>query len=151
MSVNPFDPRTVLLAKHAQHVVLIHFPIALYMAAVGLDFAWQWKKNRALAAAAFYNLLLAAVFVLPTFATGLIAWQWALEGRKLKGTLLLHLVLASAVMVLLWAVFWIHWRSWRDEAKPLPFYRLPLEALGLMLVGITAHLGGFLSGVNVPG
>ena len=27
--VNPFDFKTALLAKHAQHVVLIHFPIAL--------------------------------------------------------------------------------------------------------------------------
>jgi hypothetical protein len=27
--VNAFDWRTIFLAKHAQHVVLIHFPIAL--------------------------------------------------------------------------------------------------------------------------
>jgi hypothetical protein len=27
---NPFDPKTVFLAKHAQHVVLIQFPIALF-------------------------------------------------------------------------------------------------------------------------
>lgn len=148
MRTNPFDLRTVLFAKHAQHVVLIHFPIALYMAAVGFDFAWQWTKNGALAAAAFLNLLLAATFVIPTYGTGLIAWQWALDGQKLKGTLLLHLVLASAVTVLLWAVFWIHWRSWGNQARPLPIYRLPLEALVLLLVGITAHVGGFLSGVN---
>jgi uncharacterized membrane protein len=31
--VNPFDLKTVLLAKHAQHVVLIHFPIALFITA----------------------------------------------------------------------------------------------------------------------
>lgn len=37
MSVNPFDIRTVVLAKHAQHVVLIHFPIALFFAAVTFD------------------------------------------------------------------------------------------------------------------
>jgi hypothetical protein len=29
--LSPFDPKTVLLAKHAQHVVLIHFPIALFL------------------------------------------------------------------------------------------------------------------------
>ena len=34
MSVNPFEIKTVLLAKHAQHVVLVHFPIALFVAAV---------------------------------------------------------------------------------------------------------------------
>ena len=27
--MNPFDLRSILLARHAQHVVLIHFPIAL--------------------------------------------------------------------------------------------------------------------------
>jgi uncharacterized membrane protein len=37
MSVNPFDIRTVLLARHAQHVVLIHFPIAVFIVAVAFD------------------------------------------------------------------------------------------------------------------
>src|SRR6202521_4352519 len=83
MSVNPFDIRTVLEAKHAQHVVLIHFPIALFMTAVAFDFFATWKRNRALAAAAYFNLLLAAVFIVPVVATGLAAWQWALEGQKL--------------------------------------------------------------------
>ena len=46
MSANPFDIRTVLLAKHAQHVVLIHFPIALFTAAVAFDFLAQWTKDR---------------------------------------------------------------------------------------------------------
>ncbi len=35
--INPFDPRTVFLARHVQHVVLIHFPIALFIAAVAFD------------------------------------------------------------------------------------------------------------------
>jgi uncharacterized membrane protein len=35
--VNPFDLKTALLAKPAQHVVLIHFPIALFVSAVAFD------------------------------------------------------------------------------------------------------------------
>jgi uncharacterized membrane protein len=31
----------VILAKHAQHVALIHFPIALFTAAVAFDFFGQ--------------------------------------------------------------------------------------------------------------
>jgi len=151
MSVNWFDPKTVFFAKHAQHVVLIHFPIALYITAVGFDLLWQWTKNDDLRTVAFFNLFLAAVLVVPTLATGLIAWQWALEAQKLKGALLLHLVLASTFTVLLWVVFWIHWRSWRDPRRRLPFSRLPVEVVALFLVGITAHLGGFLSGVNGAG
>jgi uncharacterized membrane protein len=41
-STNVFDWRTALLARHAQHVVLIHFPIALYLAGVVLDLAGSW-------------------------------------------------------------------------------------------------------------
>jgi len=33
----------------------------------------------------------------------------------------------------------------------LPNYRLVVEALAVVLVGLTGHLGGFLSGVNGPG
>jgi hypothetical protein len=32
--LHPFDIKAALLARHAQHVVLIHFPIALFIAGV---------------------------------------------------------------------------------------------------------------------
>jgi len=34
--LNPFDLKTALLPRHAQHVVLIHFPLALFIAGVHL-------------------------------------------------------------------------------------------------------------------
>ena len=151
MSTNPFDVRTVVLARHAQHVVLIHFPIALFTAAVGFDYLAQWTKNRMLAAAAYFNLLVAAVSTVPVVATGLIAWQWALEGQKLKGILLMHLVMGCVSSVLIWLVFWIHFRARRRPEESLPTYRMPVEALAVLLVGLTGHLGGFLTGVNGPG
>jgi uncharacterized membrane protein len=147
---NPFDPQTTLLAKHAQHVVLIHFPIALFITGVAFDYAAQWTKRRSLAAAAYYNLLLAAVSTLPVLVTGVLAWQLQLEGRKLKGILLLHLVFASLSSVVIWMVWWVHFRVRRREAA-LPSYRLAIELVGVALVSLTAHLGGFLSGVNGAG
>ncbi len=150
MSVNPFDIRTVLLAKHAQHVVLMRFPIGLFTAAVAFDYAAQWTQNRTLAVAAYFNLLLAAVSTVPVVATGLAAWQWALEGQKLRGILLMHLVLGCVSSVLMWLVFWIHRRARRHPEESLPKYRLPIEAVAVLLVGLTGHLGGFLSGVNGP-
>src|ERR1700737_1662664 len=151
MGVNPFDPKTVMLAKHAQHVVLIHFPIALFTVAVAFDFLAQWSRNRSLAAAAYFNLLLAASFTVPVVATGLAAWQWALEGQKLKGILLMHLVLGCISAVVIWVVLLIHLRARRHPENSLPTYRLSLEAMAVLLVGLTGHLGGFLSGVNGPG
>ena len=151
MSENPFDIRTALLARHAQHVVLIHFPIALFTAAVGFDYLAQLTKNRMLAAAAYFNLLVAAASTVPVVATGLIAWQWALEGQKLKGILLMHLVFGCVSSVLIWLVFWIHFRVRRHPEQAMPNLRLPVEAIAVLLVGLTGHLGGFLSGVNGPG
>jgi uncharacterized membrane protein len=148
--VNPFDLKTALLAKHAQHVVLIHFPIALFITAVAFDLVAQGTKRRGVADAAYYNLLVAAISTLPVLATGLLAWQFQLEGQKLKGTLLLHVVLACVSSVMIWLVWWVHFHARRRTIK-LPNYRLALEFLAVGLVALTGHLGGFLSGVNLPG
>jgi len=147
--MNPFDLKSVLLARHAQHVVLIHFPIALFLVSVACDFIAQWKKAAVFASVAYFNLTVAAFSSVPVVATGLMAWRWQLEGQKLKGTLLLHLVLGLASTVLIWLVWWLHSRGRKPE-RALPLYRLPLEALAAAIVALTAHLGGFLSGVNAP-
>jgi uncharacterized membrane protein len=150
MMANPFDLKAAVLAKHAQHVVLIHFPIALFISAVAFDLMAQWKKTRGLADAAYYNLLAAAISTFPVLVTGILAWQFQLEGQRLKGILLLHLVFACVSSLLICLVWWVHFRARRRNAV-LPGYRLALEFLGVALVALTGHLGGFLSGVNVPG
>jgi uncharacterized membrane protein len=148
--VNPFDLKTALLAKHAQHVVLIHFPIALFISAVAFDFIAQWTKRRSLADAAYCNLVLAAISTVPVLATGILAWQFQLEGQRLKGILLLHLVFGCVSSVVIWWTWWVHFRA-RRRVEALPGYLLAVEFLGIGLVALTGHLGGFLSGVNGPG
>src|SRR5215469_18692973 len=106
--VNPFDPKTVLLAKHAQHVVLVHFPIALFLTSVGFDFVARWKKSATLATVAHYNLMIAAIATVPVVITGLLAWRWQLEGHRFSGILLDHLVLGVTSTVLIWVVWWMH-------------------------------------------
>jgi uncharacterized membrane protein len=136
--VNPFDPKTVLLAKHAQHVVLIHFPIALFISAVAFDLIAQWTKRRGLADAAYYNLLAAAISTFPVLATGILAWQFQLEGQKLKGILLLHLVLGCISTVMIWLVWWVHFGA-RHRKEVLPIYRLAIELLGVAMIAGTGH------------
>ena len=145
--MGPFDPRSILFAKHAQHVVLIHFPIGLFLMGVAFDFVAQRTQNKVLAAAAYYNLVAAAVLALPTVITGIIAWRWALEGSPLKGILLWHLLSAIVTTILMAVVAHAHLRSQRQNVG-LPGWRWPIELLGCLVVGLTAHLGGFLSGVN---
>jgi len=151
LAVNPFDLKEVLLAKHAQHVVLVHFPIALLLTGVAFDCAGQWLKKPILSVVARYNLAIAAIATIPVIATGLLAWQWQLEGHRLKGILLQHLVLGVLSSILTWLVFWVHFRASRLPDQPATGYRLPLELIAALAVAVTAHLGGFLSGVNAPG
>ena len=147
---NPFDFRTVIFAKHAQHVVLIHFPIALFTTAVAFDLIAYWSKRRTFADAAYYNLLMAALTTVPVIATGIVAWQLQLEGQKLKGNLLLHLLLGSLSGALICLVWCLHFRPRKRNDEP-PAYRFAIEAVALLVVMATAHVGGFVSGVNVSG
>jgi len=149
--LHPFDIQAALLAKHAQHVVLIHFPIALFSAGVAFDFLAHWTKQRLLAAAAYCNLLTAAFVTVPVLITGILAWQWQLEGQRLKGILLVHLVLGCLSSLLIWVVSLLHVGAQRQPGSLPPTYRFIVEGVAVLVVTLTGHLGGFLSGVNGPG
>jgi uncharacterized membrane protein len=149
--LNPFDIKSVIFAKHAQHIVLIHFPIALFIIGVLFDFLAYRTRRRVLAAAAYCNLFAAALATIPVLMTGILAWQWELEGQRLKGILLIHLVFGVVSSVLVWIVWLIHLRTKRKQGAVLPGYRLPIEAVSVAILTVTGHLGGFLSGVNGPG
>jgi uncharacterized membrane protein len=146
--VNPFDLRAIVLAKHAQHVVLIHFPIALFITGVAFDLLSLRKRTSQLASAAYLNLSIAAATVIPTVMTGLMAWQFALQCKRLKGLLLLHVIAASTAALLVIASWWMHWRTRKAEPVSLPAYRIAVELLGVAVIALAAHLGGFLTGIN---
>lgn len=146
--MHPLDPRSVLLAKHAQHVVLVHFPIALFLVGVAFDLAAHRSKRTDLATVANFNLILAAIFALPVVATGLVAWQWALEGARLKGPLLLHLVFGLLASVLMLVAGWLHLRAMKKPERALSASRFWIEFPAAALIALTGHLGGFVSGVN---
>ena len=73
MTINPFDLKSALLAKHAQHVVLVHFPIALFISSVLFDLLAIRKGSRSLTKAAYYNLIGAAITALVAVITGVLA------------------------------------------------------------------------------
>jgi uncharacterized membrane protein len=115
-SVNPFDVKAALLAGHAQHPVIIHFPIALFIASVVFEVLAAWRRQPLFATVAYYNLLGAALTLPLAIATGLGAWQWQLEGATLKGNLRLHMICALTFSSFLFYVSWArgghaHWPS----------------------------------------
>lgn len=148
LALNPFDLKAALLAKHAQHVVLIHFPIALYLSGTVFEVCARIFRKSGLAEVARWDFLFAAVMSIPAAATGLLAWQWALEGKHLKGILLLHLLLACVTVAGLWLTAWLRFWRKREPERTASFSVVILEVGICLVVSLTAHLGGFLSGVN---
>lgn len=108
-AVNAFDVKAAILARHAQHPVIVHFPIALFIASAVFEILAMWRKQPLFASVAYFNLLGAAITVPFTIATGWAAWRLQLEGAMLKGNLRLHLVFAvttaAIILILSWKRF----------------------------------------------
>jgi uncharacterized membrane protein len=149
-SPNPFDLKAALFAGHAQHPVIIHFPIALFIASAIFEILATWRKQPVLASVAYYNLIGAAITLPLAIATGLGAWQWQLEGATLKGNLQLHLICALVSASLIFVLCWMRLRL-RAKGRSPRFAYFAIMSLALMAITLTGHLGGILSGVETPG
>jgi uncharacterized membrane protein len=148
-SLSPFDLKAALLAGHAQHPVIIHFPIGLFIASVVFDLLAVWRKQPIFATVAFYNLLGAALTIPLAIATGLGAWRWQLEGATLKGNLLLHMICALTSALLIFLLSWLRSRLRNKDRLPgIAYWAITLIAL--LVITLTGHLGGIVSGVETP-
>src|SRR5262249_30127746 len=146
---NPFDLKAALLAGHAQHPVIVHFPIALFIASAVFETLAIWRKQPVLASVAYFNLLGAALSLPFTIATGLGAWQWQLEGATLTENLRLHLIFAITTAAFTLAAYVRRARLRSKGEQPGAAY-FALMTLGLLTITLTGHLGGILSGVEAP-
>src|SRR2546421_9702439 len=104
-SPNPFDLKAALLAGHAQHPVIIHFPIALFIASAVFEVMAVWRKKSVFATVAYYNLLRAALTVPLAIATGLGAGPWQPASATPQGNLLLHIMCALTSASLIFPFF----------------------------------------------
>src|SRR5205814_702922 len=117
-AVNAFDLKAALLARHAQHPVITHFPIALFIASVLFELLAIWRKNPVFASVAYYNLMGAAMTLPFAIATGLGAWRWQLEGSAVKGNLRLHLICALTSASLIFLLCWMRTRLRANGISP---------------------------------
>ena len=152
--MSPFDLKAWVLAPNAQHPVVIHFPIALFIVSYAFDVLAVWRRKAALIAAARYNLLAAAWAAPVALATGLIAWQWKHEGVALKGNLRLHLIGAVSSAVFIRTLCWLRRRGNRLDLRqsgietsqsPGKIYFV-FGFLTMALIILTAHIGGVVAG-----
>jgi uncharacterized membrane protein len=148
-SPNPFDLKAALLQGHAQHPVIIHFPIAFFIGSVVFEVIAAWRKQPVLASVAYYNLLGAALTIPLAIATGLGAWHWQLEGAAIKGNLRLHMIFAVTSALLIFFLTWMRSRLRAKGSSPSIAY-WAVAVVTLLIITLTGHIGGILSGVETP-
>jgi uncharacterized membrane protein len=145
--MNGFGLKAALLAKHAQHPVVIHFPIALFIISVVFDMLAIWRSNPTMLKPAYYNLVAAALTAPVAIASGLTAWQWQLEGANLKEPAPAYgLRVINQRNDLALCVWRVRQRKIPQPTPGIIYISLALAA-GL-LIAIAGHLGGILSGVE---
>lgn len=133
----------------AYHVVLVHFPIALWMTAT-LAILWRAVSDGALAKAidrALIPLLTIGLLSgLAAYAVGLLVWPWETISSTPMGRN--HMLLATwtvAYWALLLATRWIQGEAVWDGI--MRWVMAGLAILGSALLGITGTLGGHLVGI----
>lgn len=133
----------------AYHVVLVHFPIALWMTAT-LAILWRVVSDGPLAKAvdrALVPLLtIGLISGVVAFGVGLMVWPWETVSATPMGRN--HMLLASwtvAYWALLLVTRWLQGEAVWDGA--MRWIMAGLALLGSVLLGITGTLGGHLVGI----
>ncbi len=130
------------------HLLILHFPIALAVAAAFRE-AWLmwcgWRRPNSSRASAeedvHFCLLAAALFVVPTTITG---WLHALDGSGASqpGTLLLHRWLGTLACVFVVAAAVLAEMDMHTGGRRLLTRALIFVAA--LTVGVTGHFGGLM-------
>ena len=118
---------------------------------VAFDFAANRTKRATVAAAAYANLLVAAVCSAAGGRAGDFSLAMATRRAQAAGVLLLHLVLGCVSGLLICGIGWIRLRARRKLGSLPSNYRLFVEFVAVLVIRFTGPPGGILSGVNASG
>lgn len=135
----PAKPKP-LIPKNGFHPAIVHFPIALLIAGIFLDFYGLIRRRPNFLAAGWYNLVLAAISSLGAVGSGL----YAMTVMKLpyKGLIFTHLKLALLATVLMWIMvaLRVHRHEKMQVGLRVLYYILATGAF--LAIAIAGHLGG---------
>lgn len=130
-------PATLLQAFGRLHVVLVHFPIALILAAALIELVSGRRAGESRSPAAFACLLLGALSAVVTALSGWVNAAFEPHARSIADTLLLHRWMGVATAVLSLATLLAARVAGRTAYRTALF-------LTAAVVAVEAHLGGTL-------
>jgi uncharacterized membrane protein/mono/diheme cytochrome c family protein len=140
-SSSPFPERSIFRFLGPFHLVVLHFPIALLIAAAITEFWGAVNGSRALTPAVRFCVLLGAASAVVTASLG---WIHAANGHGAGATQLLALHRWIGTAAATWAVGTALVSEW-DERRGVRshWFRVWLF-VGALLVAVEGHMGGML-------
>jgi uncharacterized membrane protein len=130
----PFPP------KNGYHPAIVHFPIALFIGGLILDFLGMVRKNQTLLAAGWYCIVMAAISSVGALVSGALAMS--LLKLPYRGLIFEHLSFAVGATAIMWIL--VALRVDRHEKMNvrmrLVYYVLATACLAM--ISWAGHLGG---------
>jgi uncharacterized membrane protein len=121
------------------HTLAIHFPIAMFVGALGVELVGLWRRDRTLQSAVHVMLAVGAIGAVGAAALGWFAGGFYLTDRN--PILMLHRWLGTAIAVAGLLLLYLSATGRRSPARRGPFYWI---LLALMTIGIAiqGYIGG---------
>jgi uncharacterized membrane protein len=134
------EPKKSWFPSYAFHPAVVHFPIALFIGGVILDFIGMIRKSRTLLLAGWYNLLFAAVTAVAGIGSGYIAL--VLMKVPFAGLIKQHILIAVASSIIMWILVGlrVHQHEKMSSGRRALYYLLAFA--GFILISYAGHLGG---------
>jgi uncharacterized membrane protein len=132
--------RSGLIPKNAYHPAVVHFPIALFIGGLFLDFVGMIRRDKTLLLAGWFNIVMAAVTALAGLATGVAAM--ALKILPYRGLIFDHMQYAVLSTVIIWIL--VAMRMHRHDKMNLTLRTIyyVLATIALLTISWAGHLGG---------
>lgn len=126
--------------KNAFHPAIVHFPIALFVVGLLLDFVGMVRGIKSMLIAGWYNIVLGAVSSLAGIATGV--WAMGLLKLPYRGLIFDHLKYAIVATVCMWLMvaMRVHRHEKMQLGARLIYYALATACL--LSISWAGHLGG---------
>lgn len=121
------------------HTLVIHFPIAMFVGAFGVELFGLWRRNPEYQRVAYVMLVVGALGAVAAAFLGWFAGGFYLTDRNL--VLMIHRWLGTGLALFAVALVWFTARARRTPERPRTVY---LVLLGLMTlaIAIQGYLGG---------
>lgn len=127
---------------HPSHPMFVHFPVAFYVGALGLDVLSRVGRFPAAPLAATWLLIGAFAGTVFAVTTGLVDWWGMVPGSKKRRWATSHMLLQLTTLAIFLVDFAVRWPDrHQPEADPL---WITLEAVGVAVLVVAQWFGGVL-------